>query len=102
MCRWRSSYRYIKEGRRCGLCGRGSDGRPPKRLVQDNGESENEAYSGSSTSEQPTYDTWDGFDDEPGWLGHLLGPINDRYGILKHYIESSIFNILSSIVTFYL
>lgn len=80
-------YQYIKEGRRCGLCGRGSDGKPPKRLIQDNGESENEAYSGSSASEEPTYDIWDGFDDEPGWLGRLLGPINDRYGIAGIWVH---------------
>jgi hypothetical protein len=85
----KSEYRCIKEGRRCGLCGRGSDGKPPKRLIQDNGESENEAYSGSSASEEPTYDTWDGFDDEPGWLGRLLGPINDRYGIAGIWVHQN-------------
>ncbi|XP_050882979.1 uncharacterized protein LOC127086286 isoform X2 [Lathyrus oleraceus] len=85
----KSGYRCIKEGRRCGLCGRGSDGKPPKRLTQDNGESENEAYSGSSASEQPTYDTWDGFDDGPGWLGRLLGPINDRYGIAGIWVHQN-------------
>ncbi|XP_058779653.1 uncharacterized protein LOC131653508 [Vicia villosa] len=85
----KSGYRCIKEGRRCGLCGRGSDGKPPKRLTQDKGESENEAYSGSSASEQPTYDTWDGFDDEPGWLGRLLGPINDRYGIAGIWVHQN-------------
>ncbi|XP_054815169.1 uncharacterized protein LOC129315481 [Prosopis cineraria] len=77
----------IKEGRRCGLCGGGTDGKPPKRLVQDNGESENEAYSGSSASEEPNYDPWDGFGDEPGWLGRLLGPINDRYGIAGIWVH---------------
>lgn len=77
----------IKEGRRCSLCGGGTDGKPPKRLVQDNGESENEAYSGSSASEEPNYDIWDGFGDEPGWLGRLLGPINDRYGIAGIWVH---------------
>ncbi|KAI4333629.1 hypothetical protein L6164_018410 [Bauhinia variegata] len=77
----------IKEGRRCGLCGGGTDGKPPKRLVQDNGESENEPYSGSSASEEPNYDIWDGFGDEPGWLGRLLGPINDRYGIARIWVH---------------
>ncbi|XP_028792974.1 uncharacterized protein LOC114748693 [Neltuma alba] len=77
----------IREGRRCGLCGGGTDGKPPKRLVQDNGESENEAYSGSSASEEPNYDPWDGFGDEPGWLGRLLGPINDRYGIAGIWVH---------------
>ena len=43
----------IKEGRRCGLCGGGTDGKPPKRVVQDIGESENEACSGSSASDEP-------------------------------------------------
>lgn len=85
----KSEYRCIKEGRRCGLCGRGSDGKPPKRLIQENGDSENEAYSGSSASEEPTYDTWDGFDDEPGWLGRLLGPINDRYGIAGIWVHQN-------------
>ncbi|XP_027342478.1 uncharacterized protein LOC113855167 [Abrus precatorius] len=80
-------HQRIKEGRRCGLCGGGSDGKPPKRLAQDNGESENEAYSGSSSSEEPNYDLWDGFDDEPGWLGRLLGPINDHYGIARIWVH---------------
>ncbi|XP_057728382.1 uncharacterized protein LOC130944204 isoform X2 [Arachis stenosperma] len=77
----------IKEGRRCGLCGGGTDGKPPKRLLQDNGESENEAYSGSSASEEPNFDIWDGFSDEPGWLGHLLGPINDNFGIARIWVH---------------
>ncbi|KAF7822679.1 Tat-binding like 7 [Senna tora] len=77
----------IKEGRRCGLCGGGTDGKPPKRLVQDNGDSENEVYSGSSATEEPNYDIWDGFGDEPGWLGRLLGPINDRYGIAGIWVH---------------
>ncbi|GAV64017.1 AAA domain-containing protein/zf-HC5HC2H domain-containing protein [Cephalotus follicularis] len=77
----------IKQGRRCGLCGGGTDGKPPKRLVQDTLESEGEAYSGSSASEEPNYDIWDGFGDEPGWLGRLLGPINDRYGIAGIWVH---------------
>ena len=80
-------HQHIKEGRRCGLCGRGTDSKPPKRLAQDNGESENEAYSGSSASEEPNYDIWDGFGDEPDWLGRLLGPINDRYGIAGIWVH---------------
>ncbi|KAK7244232.1 hypothetical protein RIF29_39051 [Crotalaria pallida] len=79
--------RRIKEGRRCGLCGGGTDGKPPKRLAHDNGESENEAYSGSSASEEPNYDVWDGFGDESGWLGRLLGPINDRDGIARIWVH---------------
>ncbi|KDP45855.1 hypothetical protein JCGZ_15299 [Jatropha curcas] len=77
----------IKQGRRCGLCGCGNDGKPPKRLMQDAGESENETYSGSSASEDPNYDVWDGFGDEPGWLGRLLGPINDRHGIAGIWVH---------------
>ncbi|TKY49137.1 Tat-binding-like 7 [Spatholobus suberectus] len=80
-------HQRIKEGRRCGLCGGGSDGKPPKRLAQDNGESENEAYSGSSSSEETNYDIWDGFDNEPGWLGRHLGPINDHYGIARIWVH---------------
>ncbi|CAK7323949.1 unnamed protein product [Dovyalis caffra] len=79
----------IKQGRRCGLCGCGNDGKPPKRLVQYGGESENEAYSGSSASEDVKYDVWDGFGDEPGWLGRLLGPINDRYGIAGIWVHQN-------------
>jgi len=79
----------IKQGRCCGLCGCGNDGKPPKRLVQDGGESENEAYSGSSASEDVKYDVWDGFGDEPGWLGRLLGPINDRYGIAGIWVHQN-------------
>ncbi|KAK8368728.1 hypothetical protein V6Z12_A01G061500 [Gossypium hirsutum] len=77
---------HIKQGRRCGLCGGGTDGKPPKKLVHDAGDSENEAYS-SSASEEPDYDNWDGFGDEPGWLGRLLGPINDRYGIAGIWVH---------------
>ncbi|XVF78643.1 hypothetical protein PTKIN_Ptkin14bG0151600 [Pterospermum kingtungense] len=77
---------HIKQGRRCSLCGGGTDGKPPKKLVHDAGDSENEAYS-SSASEEPNYDIWDGFGDEPGWLGRLLGPINDRYGIARIWVH---------------
>ncbi|XP_015899189.2 uncharacterized protein LOC107432546 [Ziziphus jujuba] len=78
---------HVKEGRRCGLCGGGTDGKPPKKLALDTGESDNEDYSGSSASEEPNYDIWDGFGDEPGWLGRLLGPINDRYGIAGIWVH---------------
>lgn len=77
---------HIKQGRRCGLCGGGTDGKPPKKLIHDAGDSENEAYS-SSASEEPNYDIWDGFGNEPGWLGRLLGPINDRYGIAGIWVH---------------
>ncbi|XP_030480637.2 uncharacterized protein LOC115697685 [Cannabis sativa] len=77
----------IKEGRRCGLCGGGTDGKPPKQLAHDAGESENELYGGSSASEEHKYDIWDGFGDEPGWLGRLLGPINDRHGIAGIWVH---------------
>ncbi|KAA8523942.1 hypothetical protein F0562_010365 [Nyssa sinensis] len=77
----------IKEGRRCGLCGGGTHGKPPKKLVLDAAGSDNEAYSGSSASEEPNYDIWDGFGDEPGWLGRLLGPINDRFGIAGIWVH---------------
>lgn len=78
---------HFKQGRRCGLCGGATDGKPPKKLVQDIGESEIDTYSGSSASEEPNYDVWDGFGDEPGWLGRLLGPINDRYGIAGIWVH---------------
>ncbi|KAK9152881.1 hypothetical protein Sjap_000361 [Stephania japonica] len=77
----------IREGRRCGLCGRGNDGRPPKRLVPDGNESDNEAYDGLSSSDEANYDMWDGFGDEPGWLGRLLGPVNDRFGIAGVWVH---------------
>ncbi|KAL4580370.1 hypothetical protein LXL04_016561 [Taraxacum kok-saghyz] len=77
----------IKKGRCCGMCGGGIDGKPPKILVLDGTGSDNEAYSGSSSSEEPTYDIWDGFGDEPGWLGQLLGPINDRFGIAGIWVH---------------
>ncbi|XP_074311123.1 uncharacterized protein LOC141646995 [Silene latifolia] len=77
----------IKEGRRCGLCGGGTDGKPPKKFVTDSGGSEQEAYSGSSASEEFTYDPWDGFGDESGWLGKLLGPVNDRLGIARIWVH---------------
>ncbi|PIN03574.1 AAA+-type ATPase [Handroanthus impetiginosus] len=77
----------IKLGRRCGLCGGGIDGKPPKILVLEGAGSDNEAYSGSSASEEPNYDVWDGFGDQSGWLGRLLGPINDRFGIAGIWVH---------------
>ncbi|XP_074370332.1 uncharacterized protein LOC141711638 isoform X2 [Apium graveolens] len=77
----------IKKGRRCGLCGGGTDGKPPKILLQHGLGSDDEAYSGSSDAEEPLYDMWDGFGDEPGWLGRLLGPINDRFGIAGIWVH---------------
>ncbi|KAG9447775.1 hypothetical protein H6P81_013903 [Aristolochia fimbriata] len=77
----------IREGRRCGLCGGGTDGKPPRKLVRDFGDSDNEAYGGLSASEEPNYDMWDGFDNEPGWLGPLLGPIHDRFGIAGVWVH---------------
>lgn len=77
----------MRVGRRCGLCGTGTGGKPPKKLVQDGAGSDHEAYGGSSASEEPNYDMWDGFGDEPGWLGRLLGPINDRYGIAGIWVH---------------
>ncbi|KNA24905.1 hypothetical protein SOVF_010900 [Spinacia oleracea] len=77
----------VKKGRRCGLCGGGTDGKPPKVMANDSAGSDYEAYSGSSASEECNYDPWDGFGDEPGWLGKLLGPINDRYGIAGIWVH---------------
>ncbi|KAJ4982158.1 hypothetical protein NE237_032995 [Protea cynaroides] len=77
----------IPEGRKCGLCGGGTDGKPPKRLVRDSVESDNEGGGGSSAAEEPNYDIWDGFGDEPGWLGRLLGPIDDRFGIAGVWVH---------------
>lgn len=77
----------IKEGRRCGLCGGGAGGKPPKRLVHDMNDSDNDAYGSSSASEEPDYDLWDGFGDEDGWIGRLLGPINDRFGIAGTWVH---------------
>jgi len=78
--------RRIREGRHCGLCGGGTDGKPPKKLVY-GAASDDEAHSGSSASDEPNYDMWEGFGDEPGWLGRLLGPINDRYGIAGIWVH---------------
>ncbi|KAL3636892.1 hypothetical protein CASFOL_019191 [Castilleja foliolosa] len=77
----------IKLGRRCGLCGGGTDGKPPRILVLEGAGSDNEAYSGSSGSEEPNYDLLDGFGDQPVWLGRLLGPINDRFGIAGIWVH---------------
>ncbi|ESQ48465.1 hypothetical protein EUTSA_v100198800mg, partial [Eutrema salsugineum] len=77
----------FKQARRCGLCGVGTDGKHPKKLIQDIGDSDIDAHSGSSSSEEPNYDILDGFGDDPGWLGRLLGPINDRYGISGTWVH---------------
>ncbi|KAL6561797.1 hypothetical protein OROMI_017398 [Orobanche minor] len=79
--------RRVKLGRRCGLCGGGTDGKSPKILVHEGAGSDNEAYSGSSGSEEPNYDVWDGFGDQSGWLGRFLGPINDRFGIAGIWVH---------------
>ncbi|XP_047318588.1 uncharacterized protein LOC124921923 [Impatiens glandulifera] len=79
----------IKEGRKCGLCGTGTDGKPPKKSLGDGAGSDHDVYSGSSVSEEPNYDMWDGFGHEPGWLGPLLGPINDRFGIAGIWVHQN-------------
>ncbi|KAG8077504.1 hypothetical protein GUJ93_ZPchr0007g5566 [Zizania palustris] len=79
----------IKEGRRCGLCGGGTDGRPPKVALHDTCDSDNEAYEGALPSEEPNYDMWDGFGDDPGWLGRLLGPIHDQFGIARVWVHQN-------------
>ncbi|XP_031405064.1 uncharacterized protein LOC116213998 [Punica granatum] len=79
----------IKGGRRCGLCGGGTDGKPPKKLMSETADSENEAYNCSSPSEEPNYDILDGFGDGPDWLGRLLGPVNDRYGIAGIWVHQN-------------
>ncbi|KAL6615765.1 hypothetical protein ACP70R_038035 [Stipagrostis hirtigluma subsp. patula] len=81
--------KVVKEGRRCGLCGGGTDGRPPKIALHDSVDSENEAYEGALPSEEPNYDIWDGFGDDPGWLGRLLGPIHDRFGIARVWVHQN-------------
>ncbi|KAF8695960.1 hypothetical protein HU200_036838 [Digitaria exilis] len=81
--------KLVKEGRRCGLCGGGTDGRPPKIALHDSVDSENEAYEGALPSEEPNYDMWDGFGDDPGWLGRLLGPIHDRFGIARVWVHQN-------------
>ncbi|RLM94030.1 hypothetical protein C2845_PM08G21530 [Panicum miliaceum] len=81
--------KVVKEGRRCGLCGGGTDGRPPKIALHDSADSENEAYEGALPSEEPNYDMWDGFGDDPGWLGRLLGPIHDRFGIARVWVHQN-------------
>ncbi|XP_078429096.1 P-loop containing nucleoside triphosphate hydrolases superfamily protein [Wolffia australiana] len=80
-------YQRIREGRRCGLCGGGTDGKPPKKIVLASIESDEEQYNGSSSSEEPTYDVWDGFGDDPDWLGRLLGPSRDRFGIARVWVH---------------
>lgn len=81
--------KVVKEGRRCGLCGGGTDGRPPKIALHESVDSENEAYEGPLPSEEPNYDMWDGFGDDPGWLGKLLGPIHDRFGIARVWVHQN-------------
>ncbi|KAI3939627.1 hypothetical protein MKX01_038582 [Papaver californicum] len=82
---------WIREGRRCGLCGGGTDGKPPRKLVHYSAESDNEAYGGSSASEEIniSYDVLDGFVDEPVWLGRHLGPITDRFGIAGVWVHQN-------------
>ncbi|CAM0882027.1 unnamed protein product [Alopecurus aequalis] len=79
----------VKEGRRCGLCGGGTDGRPPRIALHDTADSENEAYEGALPSVEPNYDICDGFSEDPGWLGRLLGPIHDRFGIARVWVHQN-------------
>lgn len=78
----------IIEGRKCSLCGVGNDGKPPKRLFQDGTDSENEmsVYLQAAT-EEPMYRESDGFGHDPGWLGRLLGPLSDRFGIAGVWVH---------------
>jgi hypothetical protein len=32
---------------------------------------------------------WDGFGDDPGWLGRLLGPIHDQFGIARVWVHQN-------------
>lgn len=85
-----SERRYFRVGRRCDLCGTGTDGKLPKKVVGDGSGSDHEvSYSGSSASEDVKYDSYDGFGEEPGWLGRLLGPINDRFGIAGIWVHQN-------------
>ena len=77
----------IREGRRCGLCGGGTDGKPAKKLILASAESDNEHYHRTSSSEEPAYDAWDGFGNESDWLGKLLGPIRDRQGVARIWVH---------------
>ncbi|EPS71299.1 hypothetical protein M569_03458, partial [Genlisea aurea] len=77
----------ISLGRRCGLCGGGTDGKPPKVLIVEGACSDNEELSVSSASEEPNYDLLDGFGDHKCWLGRLIGPINDRFGIAGIWVH---------------
>ncbi|KAH9311657.1 hypothetical protein KI387_026692, partial [Taxus chinensis] len=78
----------IIEGRKCGLCGVGNDGKPPKKLSQEMTDSDNEICGDLQTAvEEPKYQEGDGFGDDPGWLGRLLGPLNDRHGITGIWVH---------------
>ncbi|GLJ26574.1 hypothetical protein SUGI_0515190 [Cryptomeria japonica] len=78
----------IIEGRKCGLCGVGNDGKPPKKLSQEITDSDNEICGElQATTEESKYQEGDGFGDDPGWLGRLLGPLNDRHGITGVWVH---------------
>lgn len=73
------------EGRRCGLCGGGSDGEPPDSLLPVSKNIEDQA--GGCEKTYPGYSEWDAFGNEPGWLGRLLGPLSDRFGIAGVWVH---------------
>lgn len=78
----------IIEGRKCSLCGVGNDGKPPKKLSQDGTDSENEMSANlQAATEEPMYRESDGFGHDTGWLGRLLGPLSDRFGIAGVWVH---------------
>lgn len=76
----------LAEGRRCGLCGGDSKGEPPKYLLPVSTK-QRSSQSTASDRTSPGYSEWDAFGNEPGWLGPLLGPLDDRFGITGVWVH---------------
>eukprot|EP00250_Pteridium_aquilinum_P013052 c21101_g1_i1 orf=321-5741(+) len=76
----------LAEGRRCGLCGGDSKGEPPNYLLPVSTKQKGAQNIGCDRI-SPEYSEWDAFGNEPGWLGPLLGPLDDRFGIAGVWVH---------------
>ncbi|KAH7433388.1 hypothetical protein KP509_07G067200 [Ceratopteris richardii] len=75
----------IKE-RKCGLCGGDSRGEPAKYLLPVSTKRK-DGQTSKDDQTAPLYSEWDAFGNEPGWLGPLLGPLGDKFGIAGVWVH---------------
>ena len=81
----------LDEGRRCGLCGGNSKGEPLEFFMpsssKDRSDQKKTHQKNGPDKNHPGYSEWDAFGSEPGWLGPLLGPLDDHFGIAGVWVH---------------